>query len=411
MTTRTTAATTRTSDDDAVRMARAVSALVRVPSVNPLHQGPRALEAGPVGEAALAHIVADELTRLGADDVILDEVMPGRPNVYGTVRGRTDRLVVVDVHTDTVSVEHMTDAPFDGRVEAGFVWGRGALDTKATLGVLLTLIDDWRRAGLAPEPTLLVAATVSEEAGGLLGATRFRTWAQEHDLQIDQILVAEPTNLRPVHGLRSLVLAEITTHGVSAHSAQPQLGVNAVEAMAPVVAAITREGDRLQSRRGDTALGGGSISVTQIAGGQGSNIVPDRCSITVGRRTVPGESPAEVLRHLDDLARAASPVPCTTRSLLPNAPDGQPGWPAFYQDPASDVVTLLAEVCGTRPDVAPFGANALRYSGLAREVVVFGPGSIDLAHQATERVAIADLARAADALKAWLQPARPRVRP
>ena len=404
-----TTATDRDRDPEARRMADMVAALVRVPSVNPLHGGPQAAEAGPVGEAEIARFVADQLRRVGAVNVVLDEVVTGRPNVYGTVRGRTNRLVVIDVHTDTVSVEHMTDPPFDGRVEAGFVWGRGALDTKATLGVLLTLLDDWRDARLIPEPTLLVVATVSEEAGGLLGATRFRAWAQEHHLSIDQILVAEPTDLRPVHGLRSLVLAEVTTHGVSAHSAQPEHGVNAVEAMAPVLAAMTAENARLQSLQGETELGSGSLAVTEISGGKGTNIIPDRCSITVGRRTVPGERPAEVLGHLDDLARAASPVPCTVTSLLPDTPDGQPGWPAFYQDPRCDLVRLLSEVCGSTPGVAPFGANALRYSGLAPEVVVFGPGSIALAHQATERVAVADLVRTADALRTWLRPDRERV--
>ncbi|MEK8227352.1 peptidase dimerization domain-containing protein [Oerskovia sp. M15] len=174
--------------------------------------------------------------------------------------------------------------------------------------------------------------------------------------------------------------------------------------MAPVLAAMAAEDARLQSLQGSTALGAGSLSVTEIAGGTGSNIIPDRCSITVGRRIVPGERPADILEQLRDIAETASPGPCTVRSLLPDAPDGQPGWPAFYQGPDSSLVTLLADLCGTDPAVAPFGANALRYSGLAREVVVFGPGSIGLAHQATERIAMADLSRMAEVLRAWLRP-------
>jgi acetylornithine deacetylase/succinyl-diaminopimelate desuccinylase-like protein len=272
---------------------------------------------------------------------------------------------------------------------------------------VLTLLEEWNREGLLPEATVLVTATVSEEAGGLLGATRFRTWALGRGLDIDQIMVAEPTDFRPVHGLRSLVLVDVTVHGAAAHSAQPELGQNAVEAMAPVLSAVAREDARLRALPGDTELGSGSVAVTQIAGGSGSNIIPDRCSITVGRRIVPGEHPADVLDQLRSIAEDASPLPCSVTSLLPTAPDGAPGWPAFYQTPDSDLVGLLAGVCGTQPVVAPFGANALRYSGLAREVVVFGPGSIDNAHQATENVAVADLVRMAHALCAWLDPTRP----
>ncbi|MEV6595779.1 M20/M25/M40 family metallo-hydrolase [Actinoplanes sp. NPDC051346] len=386
-------------------LARSVAELVRVPSVNPLHAGPRAEKQGPVGEGTLALRLAERFDGYGADDVVVDEVAPGRPNVYGRFRGRSDRLVVVDVHTDTVTVEHMTDPPFDGRVAHGSVWGRGALDSKATMGVMLSLLDAWHRDGLRPDPTLLLVGSVGEEAGGLLGATRFRPWAQEQGLRIDQLLVAEPTEFRPVHGLKGLILIEVTARGTAAHSARPDLGVNAIEAMAPVIAAFVAEHDRLKTLPAATELGTGTVSVTQISGGTGGNVIPDRCSISVGRRIVPGEDPDEILARLSATARAACPVPCEITSLLPPTPDGKAGSPAFYQRPDTDLVRFLADACGTEPTVAPFGTNALRYSGLARELVIFGPGSIEHAHQATERVAVADLVRLAGVLESWLAPA------
>ncbi len=385
-------------------LARSVADLVRIPSVNPLHAGPRALAHGPAGEGALAARLAGLLDRCGATSVVQADVQPGRPNVYARFGGRTDRLVLLDVHTDTVTVEHMSDPPFDGRIVDGCVWGRGALDTKATLGVMLALLAAWQRQGLRPAPTLLLVGSVSEEAGGLLGANHCRSWVHEHGLQVDQLLVAEPTQFRPVHGVKGLVLIEVTALGVAAHSACPDQGLNAVEAMAGVIAAFTAEGERLRQQPAATALGPGSVSVTQIAGGVASNVIPDRCSITVGRRLVPGEDPAQVLDQLRSIAQAACPIPCEVRSLLPVTPDGKPASPAFYQPPDSPLVRFLATACGTEPAVAPFGCNALRYTGLAAQIAVFGPGSIDDAHQATERIAIADLVRLAAVLEAWLTP-------
>ncbi|GAA2425301.1 M20 family metallopeptidase [Streptomyces macrosporus] len=392
-------------DIDGQTLAESVAELVRIPSVNPLHAGPRAEEHGPIGEGAIALRLAERFDKCGADEVVLDEVLPGRPNVYGRFRGRSDRLVVVDVHTDTVTVEHMTDPPFDGRIEHGSVWGRGALDTKATLGVVLAMLDAWHRDGLRPEPTLLLVGSISEEAGGLLGATRFRPWAEQQGLRIDQMLVAEPTEFRPVHGLKGLVLIEVTARGAAAHSSRPDLGANAIEAMAPVIAAFVAEHERLQSLPPATELGSGTVSVTRISGGTGGNVIPDRCSISVGRRIVPGEDPGDVLERMSAIARAACPVPCEITSLLPLRPDGKPGSPAFYQRPDTGFVRFLARASGTDPAVAPFGTNALRYSGLANELAIFGPGSIDHAHQATERIAVADLVRLADVLGAWLSPA------
>ena len=386
------------------RLADCVAELVRIPSVNPRHRGPVADDAGPIGEAAIARHLADRFGALGADDVTLDDADDGRPNVYARFGGRTDRLVVLDVHTDTVTVEHMTDPPFDGRIEHGHVWGRGALDTKASLGVILALLEQWRAEARMPEPTLLVVGSVCEEAGGLLGAGRFRDWIGEHDLYIDQLLVAEPTELAPIHGHKGGAVVEVTVHGTAAHSALPDLGANAIEAMAHVIAAYEAEHRRLQTIEPTTELGTSTLSVTEIAGGTGGNVIPAECRITVGQRLVPGQVAHECHERLIEIAETASPLPVTCRSLLPPNTDGTYGSEAFYQAPDGELVQTLADTAGTTPTVAPFGTNALRYGGLARELCVFGPGRIDDAHQATERVAIADLARLAACYEAWLTP-------
>ncbi len=390
---------------DPEALAQALAELVQIPSVNPLHAGPIARAHGPIGELALAQRLAQGFADSGAEQLELDEISPGRPNIYAQFPGRTQRLVLVDVHTDTVSVENMAEHPFAGWIASGSVWGRGALDSKASLAVLLVLLSAWHRAGLRPEPTLLVAGTASEEAGGLLGATRLRAWIESQGRQVDQILVAEPTQFRPVHGLQGLVLVDVKVRGVSAHSASPELGSNAVEAMSAVIAAFVAENERLQRQPAATELGSGTVSVTQISGGTGSNVIPDRCSITVGRRIVPGENPAAVLADLTQIAQQACPLPCAVTSLLPPTVDGAPASPAFYQHPTTPLVQRLADLSGTTSTVGRFGANALKYSGLAPQIAIFGPGAIEDAHQATERVAISDLVRLAAIFTRWLAPA------
>jgi len=385
-------------------LAEAVAELVRIPSVNTMQGGPRAEAAGPLGERAIAEHLANRFEELGADEVVLHEVEDDRPNVYGFFPGRTERLVVLDVHTDTVTVEHMTDPPFDGRIEDGCVWGRGALDTKASLGVIIALLRAWQRAGLRPEPTLLVVGSISEESGGLLGATHFRPWAEARELEIDQLVVAEPTRLAPIHGHKGGVALRITAEGVAAHSALPHLGANAIEAMAPVIAAVEAEHARLQDVVATTELGTATLSVTLIEGGTGANVIPASCTIVASRRTVPGEDADLVYEELARLVAEACPLPVRVESFQPVGPDGRIGSNAFYQPADSGLVRSLAEWAGTSPTVAPFGTNALRYTGFANEIVVFGPGSIDDAHQATERVSIADLVTTAEVHTRWLNP-------
>ncbi len=392
-------------DVTADQLANSVAELVRIPSVNPLQAGPVSAAHDSDGERAIAEHLADRFDVLGADEVVLHDVIDGRPNVYGFFPGRTDRLVVLDVHTDTVTVEHMTDPPFDGRIDRGHVWGRGALDTKASLGVITALLASWQRSGLRPDPTLLVVGSIAEEAGGLLGATHFRPWADERGLEIDQLIVAEPTQLAPIHGHKGGAALEITAIGESAHSSLPHLGKNAIQAMAPVILALQAEHERLQTLEPTTELGNGTVSVTMIEGGTGGNVIPASCTIIAGRRIVPGEDAQQVYDDLARLAADACPLPTRIESALAPGPDGRFGSPAFYQHADAQLVADLAGWAGTTPTVAPFGTNALRYSGFAREMVVFGPGSIDDAHQATERVGIDDLVATAQVFTNWLEPA------
>lgn len=392
-------------DVTADQLADSVAELVRIPSVNPLQAGPVSTAHGSDGERAIAEHLAGRFDALGASEVVLHDVVDRRPNVYGFFPGRTDRLVVLDVHIDTVTVEHMTDAPFDGRIDAGHVWGRGALDTKASLGVITALLASWQKAGLRPDPTLLVVGSIAEEAGGLLGAAHFRPWADERGLEIDQLIVSEPTRLAPIHGHKGGAALEITAIGESAHSSLPHLGKNAIQAMAPVILALQAENERLQALAPATELGNGTVSVTMIDGGTGSNVIPASCTIIAGRRIVPGEDAQQVYDDLARLAADSCPLPTHIESALAPGPDGLVGSPAFYQDANSPLVTELCSWAGTTPTVAPFGTNALRYSGFARETVVFGPGSIDDAHQATECVSIDDLVTTAQVFTNWLAPA------
>ncbi|MDQ2998955.1 MAG: M20/M25/M40 family metallo-hydrolase, partial [Chloroflexota bacterium] len=111
--------------------------LVQIPSVTPEQAGPRA---GAPSEARLAETVAGWFRELGGD-VYVEDVVPGRPNVYGIWRGTSARWAALDVHMDTVGVEQMLGDPFGGELRDGRVYGRGAVDTKASLAVALALLE------------------------------------------------------------------------------------------------------------------------------------------------------------------------------------------------------------------------------------------------------------------------------
>jgi acetylornithine deacetylase/succinyl-diaminopimelate desuccinylase-like protein len=291
-------------------VAQWLSRLVRIPSVAPKQAGPRA---GTPGEAALADALEGWFWELGGT-VEREEVLPGRSNLYATWAGEAGGWAAVDVHMDTVGVEQMTTEPFSGELREGRVYGRGSVDTKATLAVVLALLEELAREGRRPRTHLLVAATVDEEVDAS-GAPAFAAWVRRRGLALGQLAVAEPTRCAPVIGHKGLLRLEFTVQGEPAHSSQPHLGKNAVTAAAQLITALDAENTRLQALPPATPLGAPTLTVTIVHGGTGANVVPDRCVVTIDRRMVPGEDVDELQKWLCRIAADACPLPFEVRRL------------------------------------------------------------------------------------------------
>ncbi len=369
-------------------LAEWVGRLVRIPSVTPSHAGRRAQEPG---EGRLAAAVAGWFAESGGE-VFREEPLPGRPNVYGIWRGSSDRWAALDVHLDTVGVEQMAGDPFDGRLADGRVYGRGAVDTKASLGVALALLEALHARGGRPAANLIIAATVDEEADAR-GAPTFAAWLRQQSITVDELAVAEPTGCGPVFGHRGVLRLEFCVRGVAAHSAQPELGRNAITAAARLALALEAEHRRLQEQPVATPLGPPSLTVTLIAGGRGLNVVPDSCTLALDRRTVPGERLDSLAAGLTDLAHTSCGLPVEVGTCK--------RIDAFLQSPDTPWLRRLAAWSDISPSVAPYCCNAWAYRDVAREVAVLGPGSIAQAHGDEEWVATSELLKLSGIYATW----------
>ena len=135
------------------------------------------------------------------------------------------------------------------------------------------------------------------------------------------------------------------------------------------------------------------LTVTLIRGGSGTNVVPDRCTMSVDRRTIPGEAADAIVEQLGELAQRACPMPVSQRRLLT--------LDAFWQEPGAPWVQQMAEWSGLEPATVPYGTNAWAYPRVARTCLVMGPGCIDQAHGPEEWVAVAELERMARIYMKW----------
>lgn len=258
--------------------------LIRIPSVNPEQvDDPEGADAEICGEKRLATFLAAKCEAAGADEVLVDDsdTAPGRTNLYAIWRapgGDSGRWCGIDDHLDTVAVKGMAPFPaFSGELTPdGRIHGRGACDTKATFANLLTLLKAEGKEKL--KCNLLLAGTVGEETGRL-GAGALKRFMQKRGIQLDELMVAEPTESRPVYGHKGGVRMAFAVKGTACHSSKPHLGKNAIVAAADLISAISVEDGKTRGLKRDAweafgPLGPPTTTTTLVTGGHGLNIVP-----------------------------------------------------------------------------------------------------------------------------------------
>lgn len=358
--------------------------LVATPSVNP------DLEQAGTGEHEIAHLIAGWLDGWGYE-VGLEEVAPGRWNVMGR-RGH-GRSLLLNGHLDTVGVGGMTVPPFAGDVQDGRLVGRGACDMKGGVAALLAAA-----AAAAGEPAagqLIVALTGDEERASL-GMQAL----VEAGIQADAAVVCEPTSLAVAPAHKGFVWIELEFRGRAAHGSRPEEGVDAIRHAGAFLRALDGWEATLEKRPRHPLLGWGTIHAGTIEGGSAPSIYPARCRLTLERRTLPGETAAQVM---DEVAGIVQEVEETGFALDVDSRVAleRPGTEVSQDTP---LVRGLLNACAgeglerrVEPMTAWVDAAFLNEAGIP--AVCFGPGSIARAHSADEWAPVDEIARCARVLQ------------
>jgi acetylornithine deacetylase len=364
------AITERISEADVERL---VGELVAIDSVNPT------LVAGGAGEEEIARFTAGWMERAGLE-VELVEAAPGRPSVVGTARGRGGgRSLLLCGHLDTVGVEGMKD-PHVPRVRDGRLHGRGGYDMKG--GVAACMLAAAALAGDRLAGDVVVAAVADEEHSSI------GIQAALERLRADAAIVTEPTSLDVVVAHKGFAWWEISATGRAAHGSQPHLGVDAIAAIGPVLTELA-ELERSLADSAHDLLGRGSVHASLIEGGRELSSYPDRCTLAIERRTLPGEDAAQLDAELERLVAASvGAAELTGRTTLVRDP--------FEVSPDEPIVTLLratvAKQLGREPKVRGHSAwmDAAFIAAAGVPTVVFGPDGAG-AHALEEWVDLASV--------------------
>jgi acetylornithine deacetylase len=351
-----------------------ISKLVAIDSVNP------SLVPGAAGEREIAAFVAGWAEDAGLQAEVL-EGTSGRPSVVvravGSGGGRT---LLLCGHCDTVTAQGMRHPPHTPRADGDRLYGRGAYDMKA--GVAAALIACREAAALGLAGDVVVAAVADEEHASLGVQEVLRT------VGADAAIVTEPTELELIVAHKGFVWSEIDVTGRAAHGSRPHLGVDAIVKTGPILTALGQL-DLALGERTHPLLGRGSVHASLIRGGEELSSYPADCVVSLERRTLPGETTAELEAELDALlasCRASDPeLVAGRRTLLVRDPFEV----AHDAEIVATVRAAAAEAMSAAPEIggASYWADAAFIAAAGIPTVMFGPAG-EGAHAAEEWVSI-----------------------
>ena len=350
----------------------------------------------PRQEEKVADYIVSYFEKYGIE-VKLQQVEEGRPNVIAKIPGNGGPSIMFNGHIDTVPPYDMKD-PFAGIIENGNIRGRGACDMKGPIAAMMTAMAAIKLAGVTPGGDIYFSAVVDEEEKGIGIEALIRNWPN-----VDAVIVGEGTNLDICLGHKGLEWIKIKVSGKKTHSGNAKAGINAIAMAGRLIAYLADEYELILDARIHPILGQSSINIGTIAGGDQPSTVADFCQLNIDRRFIPEETWEQVYQELiqaTEVMKARYPGFSAEVSnffeegeLLPHLP--------FCTDENRPIVAAIKQTIrgqlGKEPKIRGLSAwtdAGMIHSQTNADCIVFGPGSLNLAHTAHESIPIDQLRQA-----------------
>lgn len=311
-----------------------------------------------------------------------------RNNLFATIGPADVPGYIVSGHMDVVQAEagEWTSAPFRLRRDGERLYGRGTTDMKGYLAAALAAVPGLAKAGL--KRPIHLAFSYDEEAG-CRGVPHLIARLPTLCAPPLGAIIGEPSNMRAVLAHKGKAAARVTVRGRAGHSSRPDLGLNALHAMASVLNAAIEQAQKLTEGPFDAAFEPtySSLQVGTIAGGKAINIIPDLCTLELEARAISGVKPGGLLAPVREKAQALRAAGFEVEWEDVSA------YPALALSSGAPLAELVGDLTGQTPiGAVSYGTEAGLYQAAGVDAIICGPGDIGRAHKPDEFILTSELA-------------------
>lgn len=329
------------------------------------------------GNLGVINLLANHLGDLGFNCEIMN-TGPRKANLIATLGSGPGGLVLAG-HTDTVPCnENLWHSdPFQLIERDNRFYGLGSCDMKGFFPLAIEAFKQHQDKKF--QQPLIILATADEESS-MAGA---QALVNAGVPKARHAVIGEPTGLRPVSLHKGIMVEKLRVLGRSGHSSDPSLGKNAMETMQRILQQLMTLRDQLREQKHPGfAIDHPTLNLGCIHGGDNANRICGDCFLAFEIRPTPGMDIQQLQRDIEhnigNIAEADN-VDWHLDTLLV---------PPFCAVDQSELVTLCESLTGHTAQSVAFATEAPYLQQLGMDVVVLGPGDIDVAHQPDEYLAL-----------------------
>lgn len=318
------------------------------------------------------------------------EYSKGRNQLIATLEGdRPGKTLGFTGHMDVVPVGEIPwkHDPFGAEEEDGKIYARGATDMKGGLAALVVAMIELKERKVSFPGKIKLIVTVGEEQSAI-GAEQLVQMGYGDDL--DGLVIGEPTENGLFIAHKGAVWFRLTSYGKTAHGSMPEAGVNAVENMLAVLNQFQQTQEL--GKHKDEFVGASTYSIDVLHGGNGTNVIPDKCVCEIDIRTIAGQSHDEIIQHMNTIIeglKKEKPNLDVQVEVINNLE-------SIRSQPDEELVLRAVEAIKkvTGKEVVPGGMTGYTDGSMfvkskkSYPIMILGPGTMSKAHQPEEYVEI-----------------------